>query len=348
MAMSHLEQTIPSILAGALTLSLAACTQDSNSVGMFTSDASSGSGISGSGEAGEDATGDSTGGSGESSGVKLDIGDSTGGDATAGDGGSGAGCQSIDVLFIVDISASMGEEKDNLELNFPNFVQVLDDYIADPMSGATSYRIGVTNSSFVQNAEGMSSFGLDGALYDGEANFGGSCGLGGVPWIDGPAPDVTTKFACIGRQPKSPCSSCTDIGKERPLDAIEGFVDKAAPGGVNDGFFRGENSLLVVVILTDEDDDANNSTTTPAQTKAALDAFASGEDRYVVVTIAGPESTSCDSAFGSADAAPTLHAFTNMVPNGYLGDICLGDLSTSLSEALALIQTSCDTFPPVG
>ena len=84
-----------------------------------------------------------------------------------------------------------------------------------------------------------------------------------------------------------------------------------------------------------------------AEAKAMLDTFAGGEDRYVVVTVAGPQSGSCNSAFGDAAAAPILHEFTNSVPNGVMGDICLGDLSQPLEAALSVIQTSCDTFPPV-
>lgn len=257
-----------------------------------------------------------------------------------------AGCESIDVLFVVDISASMNEEKANLDANFPSFVSVLDAYVGDPGNEAVGYRLGVTNSSIVANKDGKSSMGLDGALFDGDNLFDDDCDMGGKLWIDGPDPAVASTFSCLAPDPKSSCNLCTDLGRERPLDAIEMFLAKAAPGGVNEGFYRGDASLLVIVLLTDEDDDVGNTTTTPAGTKAALDKFTGGEQRYVVVTIAGPKDVSCDSVFGSADAAPTLHAFTSMVPNGMLGDICQGDLAQALDQALALIQLSCDTLPP--
>lgn len=256
------------------------------------------------------------------------------------------GCEFIDVLFIVDISASMSEEKANLDANFPDFVAVLDAYVADPAHAAAGYRLGVTNSSIVDNLDGKSSMGLDGALFDGDNIFDDDCDLGGDLWIDGPGPDVTAEFSCLAPDPKSSCNLCTDLGKERPLDALEMFIAKSASGGVNDGFYRGDASLFVVVILTDEDDDAGNSTTTPAATKAALDQFAGGEQRHVVVTVAGPQAGGCESAFGSAAAAPTLHAFTALVPNGLMGDICQGDLTQALDQALTLIQQSCDTLPP--
>lgn len=256
------------------------------------------------------------------------------------------GCESIDVLFVVDISASMKEEKANLDANFPAFVAVLDAYVADSSNMAAGYRLGVTNSSIVNNLHGQSSMGLDGALFDGDNLFDDDCELGGELWIDGPGPDVTDDFSCLAPNPKPSCNICTDLGRERPLDAIEMFIAKSAPGGVNEGFYRGDASLLVIVLLTDEDDDPADTTTTPAQTRAALDAFTGGDERYVVVTIAGPQSGSCESKFGSAMPAPTLHAFTGMVTNGLMGDICQGDLAQTLSDALALIQSSCDALPP--
>ncbi|HET6585515.1 MAG TPA: hypothetical protein VFG69_18780, partial [Nannocystaceae bacterium] len=262
-----------------------------------------------------------------------------------GEGGdSGSGCAFIDVLFIVDISASMHEEKANLAANFPMFVQVLDDYVAND-ANAEGYRVGVTNSSVNADYDGCATtMGLDGALFAGSA-FSGNCGTNGTPWLDGPAPALSQNFSCLAEQP-IPGNGGSDCGHERPLDVTEMFVEKAAAGGPNDGFYRGEESLLVLVSLTDEDDDADWTTTTPTQTKAALDEFAAGEDRYVVVTIAGPGPGQCESAFGEADEAVTLRAFTELVPNGLFGDICAGDLTTALSDALELIQTSCDVLPP--
>jgi len=317
-----------------------------------TGDPSTGAPTSGAGEGTTTATAGETGSGGTDSGGETDTGATKldlpiadfGGDDT----GNGAGCRFIDVLFIVDISASMSEEKENLDANFPGFVAVLDEYVADPQNAAEGYRLGVTNSSIVNNADGESSFGLDGALFGGDNIFEPDCDLGGKLWIDGPGPTVTSTFSCLAPLPKSGCNNCTDIGKERPLDAIEMFIEKSAAGQVNEGFYRGEQALLVTVILTDEDDDMHNTTTTPAATAQALADFTGGAERHVVVTISGPESDGCESAFGSAAPAPTLHAFTAMVANGLQGDICQGDLAMALDQALALIQTSCDSLPPPG
>ncbi|MEM9457966.1 MAG: hypothetical protein AAGF11_27555 [Myxococcota bacterium] len=339
-----------------LGAALAACTVDpgdnpfdlpaATSIGA-PEGSTGGTGDPGTGNPGSgDPTAGADGSSGESddpgSGIKLDVASPD----TDGNGpgeGSGEGCSFIDLLFVVDISASMNEEKANLDANFPSFVQVMDDYVADPTNNALGYRLGVTNSSVVDNGADQSTMGLDGRLFAGTFT---DCGTAGTPWLDGPDAAITANFSCLAPNPISDCMSCSDFGRERPLDVLEMFIDKSTPGGPNEGFYRGDDALLVIVLLTDEDDDAAFTTTTPAATKAAIDAFAGGEERYVVVTIAGPPAGQCNSAFGSASAAPLLHEFTGLVPNGLMGDICQGDLAASLEQALELIQLSCDSLPP--
>jgi hypothetical protein len=274
----------------------------------------------------------------------LDVG-APDGPGPKGTGEGGLGCEFIDVLFVVDISASMSEERANLAANFPGFVSVLDDYVAD--NGALGYRVGVTNSSINGNYGGCdTTMGLDGAL----VSWGGGvfnmsdCGTGGIPWLDGPAAGLSDDFSCLAENPIPQANTLSDCGAERPLGVMERFADATDPGGPNEGFYRGENALFVVVNLTDEDEDAMYTDTTPAQTKARLDAFAGGEERYVAVTIAGP--TDCESAFGDAIEATVLQTFTDLVPNGYFGNICDGDLADSLAQALELIQASCDALPP--
>lgn len=304
---------------------------DGSGTGGAAGDDGDGTGAADDGDDGADGGG----------GVKLDVG----APPSADDGGSnpGEGCQFIDVLFIVDISASMGEEQANLAANFPSFVSVLDDYVA--AGNALGYRLGVTNSSVNQNYDGCSTtMGFDGVLTASGGPFGGGdCGTGGMPWLDGPAPSISQNFSCLAENPIPPGGG-SDCGHERPLGVMERFVDASAPGGANDGFYRGEESLFVVVNLTDEDEDQAYTDTTPAQTKAKLDAFVGGEDRYVAVSIAGP--MACESQFGEAIEATVLKQFTDMVPNGMFGDICQGDLSIALADALELIQASCDTLPP--
>ncbi|MGH1346024.1 MAG: hypothetical protein ACRBN8_30955 [Nannocystales bacterium] len=300
-------------------------------------------------DAPDDADTTSTDGSSGESGAGdedplLDVGAPDGPGPKTGTG-SDLGCEFIDVLFVVDISASMSQERANLAANFPGFVSVLDDYVEN--NGALGYRVGVTNSS-INGTYGScdTTMGLDGTLvsWGGGLFEMGDCGTGGTPWLDGPAAGLSENFSCLAENPIPMANTLSDCGAERPLGTMERFIDKVAPGADNDGFYRGEESLLVVINLTDEDEDSTYTDTSPAQTKAALDAFAGGEERYVAVTIAGP--VDCESAFGSADEAAVLQEFTDLVPAGYFGNICEGDLADSLAQALELIQSSCDALPP--
>lgn len=278
---------------------------------------------------------------GDDGGIRLDVAPPDGDSGGAGP----QGCSFIDVLFVVDISASMREERTNLQANAEGLARVLDEYVADPSRNAVGYRIGATNSTIVDNGpDQQSTLGLDGRLFG-----GGSIGCWETfspPWIEGPGPDVAENLSCLVNSPTA--GSGSDVGKERPLDALEYFIAEHGPGGANEGFYRREDALFVVVNLTDEDDDPEFTTTTPEQAAAQLEAFVDGPNRAVVVTIAGPEADRCDSAFGSASPAPVLHAFTNGMPNGMLGDICQGDLAQPLADALELIQISCDVLPPPG
>ncbi len=340
----------------ALLFGLAACADEEREESQQTTAAGSGglttspTSAGGSDSEGRDVGGTTSGpggssdesGGGDSDPV-LDVG-APDGPGPKGGTGSDLGCQFIDVLFVVDISASMSQERANLAANFPGFVSVLDDYVDN--NGALGYRVGVTNSSINGTYGGCdTTMGLDGTLVASGGGFGmDDCGTGGIPWLDGPAAGLSENFSCLAQNPIPVANSLSDCGAERPLGVVERFVDKTQPGGDNDGFYRGEEALFVVINLTDEDEDAMFTDTTPAQTKAALDAFAGGEERYVAVTIAGPQA--CESAFGSAIQADVLQEFTDLVPNGYFGNICDGDLADSLAQALDVIQSSCDALPP--
>jgi len=256
-----------------------------------------------------------------------------------------SGCQRLDILFVVDISASMRDERDNLAANFPEFVRVLDEFVARDDTAA-GYRVGVTNSSIngVYDGPCETTMGLDGSLFRGVD----ACVLPGDPWIAGPGTGVAETFACLGDNPIAGAGmsgSHSDCGKEMPLEVIQRFGARLAPGGDNEGFYRRDDqSLLAIVLLTDEDEDAA-SAATPESAKAYLDALTGGEDRYVVVTVAGPGPGDCESAFGEADEATILRDFTSRVPNSVFGDICAGDLTTSLAQALEELTVACEELP---
>ena len=70
------------------------------------------------------------------------------GDGDEGDAGPKAanGCAGVDILFVIDDSPSMLEEQKNLTANFPEFVQILDDYHASG-NAPLGYRVAVTTTA---------------------------------------------------------------------------------------------------------------------------------------------------------------------------------------------------------
>jgi hypothetical protein len=313
-----------------------------------------------------DADGDADGGADGDTDTDTDADADGDGDAD----GDADGCTGMEILFVIDDSASMGEEQQNLKDNFPGFVNVLDAYTTSAGT-PLQYKIGVTTigilRTYKENGVDMTSaFGGmdldDGQLLGQDTPPEPNCGLAD-PWLEGPGPGVIDTFDCMASV------GLTGTVVEMPLGVIqEALGPRLAPGGTNEGFYTpGGDSLLVVVIITDEDDcsieeggqmkvsakgasDCSEATSIglypPAETKEFLDDLTGGEERYVVVTIAAVQQ--CQSEFGKADAAPRLKELVDLCgDNGFFGDICAGDLSTSLEEALDTMELACSDMPPV-
>jgi hypothetical protein len=276
------------------------------------------------------------------------------------------GCSSIDFLFVVDNSPSMLEEQANLAENFPAFIQVIEEY-ETPSGSPVTYRVGVTTTavtrSFFQKVLWMPAIPTSTTGQDGVLQGQAACALGEHPWLDGPASDAADKFGCMA------AVGDEGPGYEMPLAGLElALGEQSAVGGPNEGFYPSdEDALLVIVIITDEDecsvDEGGTMVTTisggtdcdEAQSTGLydleagaqfVDDLAGGPGRYVVVGIAGPGPDSCSSAFGEAIYAKRLEEFVGMFgAAGVFGNICDGDLSTSLTAALEVIEVSCDEFP---
>lgn len=232
------------------------------------------------------------------------------------------GCISMDIVFVIDNSGSMYEEQTNLASNFPLFIQVLDDY-TNPSGEHMEYRVAVTTTDADIATAGE---------FVGQT----TCDLGSNPWVDGPGDDVVTKFACMA------AVGTSGAGQEKPFMTIQEALGAKSEGGqINEGFYRkNQASLLVVVIITDEDD---RSEVLAAEVKDFLTEMTGGQNRYVIVGIAGPQM--CSSAFGDAEEAIKIKELIALVEdNGFFGDICEGDLSGSLADALEVMQSTCDDF----
>ena len=277
-------------------------------------------------------------------------------------------CTKIDFLFVIDDSGSMGEEQANLVANFPQFVQVIDDYRS--MNGQPlDYRIAVTTTG----GPNRTTFDLSGLPLpipipdivedgpNGELINNSSCGMT-RQWIESSDNDVAGTFQCAANVGTGGSST------EKPLLMMSrAFTDRVADG--SNAQFAREDALLAVVILTDEDDCSTTreeqviSLTSPTnpqgaadecdpnqsdfftipQAIASMDMVKGDRGRWAVAVIAGP--TNCESSFGSAAAATRLQSFVNDVgDNAVFSSICEGDLSGALNDALNTFDAACQNF----
>jgi hypothetical protein len=272
-------------------------------------------------------------------------------------------CNKIDFLFVVDDSGSMAEEQDNLEDNFPLFVDIINQYMTS--SGqALDYRLAVTTTGRTVTTitqfpppigpVPMTEVGMNGGFREEPG-----CGMT-RPWFERTDPNLATNFGCAAKVDTSGPSM------EMPLLCTELALSDRVADGTNAGFLR-EDALLAIVILTDENDcsrpddnftldllnpamDPCNPSqpqlVPPAHYVDFLDQLKGERGRWAVAVIAGP--TACSSAFGDAAEATRLKDFVSETgQNAIFSSICTGNLATAISDALDTFQAACDDFPPI-
>jgi hypothetical protein len=260
-----------------------------------------------------------------------------------------ARCEKMDILFVIDNSGSMGEEQDNLGLNFPGFIAVLDESGLD-------YRVAVTTSGVDYEYAMATPWGDVPMSQDGGDNGVMLQGCGMTRrWIEKSDPDPAGTFACIA------AVGVDGPSDEMPLAAMRMALEDRMGDGTNAGWRR-PDALLGVVYLTDENDCSYEESVTlgfsqslcetdmePAGNYVAfLDDYTGARGRWAAAAIAGPGPDRCTSEFGDADYAERLDQFIDQTgTNGVLTSICAGDLTTGLADAVALFETACETFPPV-
>jgi hypothetical protein len=260
--------------------------------------------------------------------------------------GDATGCQSIDVLFVIDNSGSMGEEQTNLATNFPGFISVLE-------ASGLDYRVAVTttgrNYSYTMNLPpiGQIPMNIDGGD-NGAMLKPAACNMT-KRWIEKTDPDVAGTFSCLANVGTGGPSD------EMPLSAMRDAFEERMTDGTNTGFHR-PDALLGIVFLTDEEDCSYetsvslgigqalcDSQMTPVdQYVQFLDGFAGNRTRWAAAAIAGPGPGACSSTFGNADEATRLKSFVQQTgANATMSSICDGDLSIGLAQALAVFQSAC-------
>ncbi|MGN6106108.1 MAG: vWA domain-containing protein [Kofleriaceae bacterium] len=258
-------------------------------------------------------------------------------------------CNQMDIVFVVDDSASMSEEQSNLASNFPRFANVLDTFTAsngDPID----YRVAVTTTGRDVNwTISIGSISLPNNEHGDNGAFRNTCG---APrrWLERGDANLASTLSCRA-----------NVGTGGPTFEMPMLVTRMALqdrliDGTNAGFLR-DDALLALVFLTDEDDCSrpdNNFTVSndhqgcsmmPADLVQFLDTLKGHRSRWAAAVIAGDGN--CSSAFGEASNAARLKDFVQQANSGsstqaVFSSICAGDLTGGLMTALDRFQEACD------
>jgi hypothetical protein len=257
-----------------------------------------------------------------------------------------AGCQKLDILFVIDNSGSMGQEQTNLIANFPQFISVLD-------ASGLDYRVAVTTTAREYHYTMSSPLGggipMDtGSGDDGAMLQPAACNMT-KRWIDKGDPTPATTFSCVANVGTS------GNADEMPLGGMRDAFEDRMADNTNAGFRR-TDALLGVVFLTDEEDCSYEQSVSlgfaqslcsaqmePAANYVAfLDQYTGHRSRWAAAAIAGAGPGDCSSTFGNAEEATRLKAFVQQAgAQARMSSICDGDLSVSLSQTLDLFESAC-------
>ena len=235
-------------------------------------------------------------------------------------------CKKVDVLFVVDDSGSMAEEKVALAKEvFPAFARKL----LDIGAGVEDYRIGVMDACpyvpFLHTA-GMS----------------GPCHFAtGERWMDSADPDLEREFACVADIDGSDDVCGFSYEAEQPTTSAAASMEVPFRIGYNAGFLR-DDAYLVLVTISD-DDDLDYLGETPSELVARL-VRAHGGNIHTMVFLAIAPSRDCDGVYGHGLAAPATMAIARefgAAGQGFFWDLCKGNLTNGLDEAMAVIEAAC-------
>ena len=282
----------------------------------------------------------SSGGASATSGAETSGSGGFGSSGTSGaSGGADSGkvdeCKKMDIVFIVDNSASMAQEQTNLATNFPKFVKVISDYktkSGDPLD----FRIAVSSSD---DGKDKGQFNATRA-----AAAPSGCTAGPArPWLERADGDIGAMFSCRAQL------GTNGANTERPLEnmllSVTSAVAQNSASGVS--FIR-EDALLAFIVLTDEDEGSagkGDLARPMADYPPAFDKVKGDRGRWAASVIAGPDTCSSPGLGNAAEAKRLKGFITDVGKNGVFSSICTGDLTTGLSEALAKFDQACRDFP---
>jgi len=269
------------VLGGLMIVAGGACGTEAPDNPFDVSTASASASASASGTSSDDASGSATAGSATGT-TTTDVEDETGGgpklDVGVGDipgpcegEGCNEGCTSVDLVFVIDNSGSMGDYQAALGLAFPAFAATLDATL--PMG--TNLHVGVTSTEMGYSSSGSTSINNGVCTFEGEGGLpndafyitpdvtdSGRNGAQGRLYDPG---DGTTYFEYVigtGGGELAALESWFDAAANigtggsniEMSTAPAGWVADAANDGTNAGFIRDEGSVLVVFFMQDEPD----------------------------------------------------------------------------------------------
>jgi hypothetical protein len=255
--------------------------------------------------------------------------------------GQPAGCEYIDILFVVDGSDSMTDEQNALRGTNgeePVFREFTDALITE-LDTLIDFHVGVVSSQPDDTA--MHTHADFPEIPAGPAT---DCALpSGERWIVGPSPTLEEDFACIA------ATSSADTVETTVYNAAEALHDPA-----NTGFLR-DDSVLVIVMLTDEDTWDHDIATRIEIRNRILDAVGGDLGRIVVLGIAGDQGvfedpkSICYGPYGGAAPGRRISSIVySFRDQGIMQDICAEDLAAAFAAALGNVVETCEQFEPEG
>lgn len=171
---------------------------------------------------------------------------------------------------------------------------------------------------------------------------GQSCGIaGGIRYMLDDQPNLEQTFSCAALVGDG------GDGLERPMDAMtEAVGSQSATGGCNEGFLR-DDAVLVVTVISDEDDVDQSAGDPVAWKQFLVDAKGGNEEAIVVLGLVGDGGVNGGLCEPDIDA-PILRSFAESFTHGEVGSVCAADYAPFFEQAIAVIDTACDEFEPVG
>lgn len=288
------------------------------------------------------------------------------------------GCTKVDLLFIIDNSASMFDEQQQLIASVPGFITSIEAMLGEDFhvmvidtdvgegggcyaSIYNSFDCGLwcgancmdgchceCNSAPCAPWDGVPCDALLGAgrIADGS---GAVCGLPGRRWLDAADPDRDATFTCMASV------GIEGEPQERPAQALEAaVVGLAGADACNAGFLR-DDALLIVTMISDEDDSLASLGDPDAWHAAIVAAKAGNEAAVVMLGLLGDsdlEAGLCapfDPVDNSGSQPSTrLRAWVDSFTYGSWVSVCEPDYGGFFDAALGSILTACDEFVPPG